>query len=138
MFGWNSLLVATRGNYEKVVETLLDYKPNVNAADAQGMTPLMTSSKEGNINIVNMLIHSNSYVNLQDKNGDTALIHACKSGHLQVVEALLKAHAAVDHQGDVRIEKYSFLAKKLILKTILFPRNAKPHSTGPLKRVTSK
>lgn len=31
----------------------------------KGMTPLMTSAKEGNINIVNMLIHANSYVNLQ-------------------------------------------------------------------------
>ena len=36
MFGWTALIVATRGNYEKVVETLLEAKPNINASDAQG------------------------------------------------------------------------------------------------------
>lgn len=36
MFGWTALIVATRGNFEKVVENILEAKPNINASDAQG------------------------------------------------------------------------------------------------------
>lgn len=101
MFGWSPLIVATRGNYTEVVELLLSYRPNVNPniCDPQGLTPLITASKEGNIDIVNALLSAHVYVNLSDKNGDTALIHAAKSGHLLVVEALIKAHADFDHQS---------------------------------------
>jgi ankyrin repeat-rich membrane spanning protein len=101
-FGWTPLIVATRGNYEEVVELILSHKPNTNANDAQGLTPLMTACKEGNINIVNLLLYHGAYVNLTDGNGDTSLIHASKSGYLPIVEALIKAHAGVDHQGAER------------------------------------
>ena len=97
------MIVATRGNYDEVVELILSYKPNTNANDAQGLTPLMTACKEGNINIVNLLLYHSAYVNLTDGNNDTSLIHASKAGFLPVVEALIKAHAAVDHQGAVSL-----------------------------------
>lgn len=102
-FGWTPLIVATRGNYEEVVELILSHRPNTNANDAQGLTPLMTACKEGNINIVNLLLYHGAYVNLTDGNGDTSLIHASKAGFLPIVEALIKAHAGVDHQGAVSL-----------------------------------
>ena len=74
---------------------------NANACDPQGLSPLMTACKEGNIDIVNSLLHANAYVNFNDRNGDTSLIHAAKSGFVRIVESLIKAHADVDHQGNV-------------------------------------
>ena len=41
-----ALMLATRGNYTKVVEVLLSYQPNVNLVDNNGLSALGISARE--------------------------------------------------------------------------------------------
>lgn len=66
-YSWTPLLVATSGNFTDVVLLLLDHKPNVNATDKDGFTPLAIACKIGNNVMVKALLSCGTYVNLTDK-----------------------------------------------------------------------
>ena len=65
----------------------------VNAANADGRTPLMTASMHGrgHPDVVRALLSAlNMDVNAQDRNGSTALMLASARGHSDVVHLLLR------------------------------------------------
>lgn len=65
MHSWTPLLVATQGNYEEVVNLLLDHKPNVNALDKDGCSALTIACKEGYYEIATSLMSTGAYINIQ-------------------------------------------------------------------------
>jgi hypothetical protein len=65
MYSWTPLLMAVRGNYPAIVSLLLQYSPNVNAVDQEGMTALAIACKEGSTDIAFQLLAAGAYVNLQ-------------------------------------------------------------------------
>jgi thiosulfate/3-mercaptopyruvate sulfurtransferase len=73
---------------------------NVNAAGANGMTPLMKASHEGDASIVRMLIDAGSQVNARNADGNNALWLACVGGHLDIMDMLIGAGVDIDNRND--------------------------------------
>lgn len=65
MYSWTALLVATSGNHVDVVNLLLEHKPNVNALDKDGYSPLTIACKEGYYEIATALMAAGAYINIQ-------------------------------------------------------------------------
>ena len=72
-------MMATRGNYQNVVDILLSREPNINVADQvrphpsfpvllqNGLTALGIAAREGYIGICELLIHAGAFVNQVDR-----------------------------------------------------------------------
>lgn len=65
MYSWTALLVATYGNHVDAVNLLLERKPNVNALDKDGCSPLTIACKEGYYEITTALMSAGAYINIQ-------------------------------------------------------------------------
>lgn len=65
MYSWTPLIVATYGNHVDVVNLLLEHRPNVNALDKDGCSPLTIACKEGFYEIATALLSAGAYINIQ-------------------------------------------------------------------------
>lgn len=88
------VIAAGEGRVDEVKQLIAD-GANVNAANAQGRTALMTASYFGNARIVELLLAAGVDVNAKDKDGMTALISAAQAGSEQVVRSLIANGADV-------------------------------------------
>ncbi len=80
--------LARKGDLPRV-SLLLDVGAKVNAADEDGMTPLLLASERGHASVVEVLLHNGADVDAEDALGRTALHHASRGGHVDVVRLLL-------------------------------------------------
>jgi ankyrin repeat protein len=87
------LIRAIEKNYPKIVEILLNAKANPDLKDADNITGLLISVKNGNQQIFNDLLNFGANVNLSDKNGTTPLLLAVTKGNLHMVNALMEKGA---------------------------------------------
>lgn len=78
-----------------MLEMLLEYNSDVNAADYDSRTPLMLAAAEGHTEHVRLLLQRNADVNLRDRWGATALCGAFVGGFRDCSRQLL------DHGGDL-------------------------------------
>ncbi len=67
----------------EIIKALIENKANVNHVNRYGNTPLMETTRNGNLSIVNLLVH-NADVN---QYGNTALMSAVQKGNLEIVKA---------------------------------------------------
>ena len=58
-----ALMFATLEGRERVVSLLLDWKADVNATDAEGITSLMLAGNEGRTEIARLLIKHGAKIN---------------------------------------------------------------------------
>jgi thiosulfate/3-mercaptopyruvate sulfurtransferase len=72
----------------------------IDAVAANGVTPLMTASRSGNLKIVRALIAAGAALDAKNDDGNTALWLACYSGRTDVVDALINAGAAIDNRNE--------------------------------------
>jgi ankyrin repeat protein len=98
--GMTPLMAAARGNVE-ALRLLLTQKVDVNAANAAGITPLMSAAQTGNPISVALLLEKGANVNAKTKKNETALADAATSGNAETVKLLLDRGADV-HVQDAR------------------------------------
>jgi ankyrin repeat protein len=78
------------------VDALIAAGANVNAAAADGSTPLYFASLKGDKSMVDALIAAGANVNARINDGSTPLYIASRNGHTSVVDALIRAGANVN------------------------------------------
>ncbi|XP_054279346.1 ankyrin repeat, SAM and basic leucine zipper domain-containing protein 1-like [Macrosteles quadrilineatus] len=79
------------------VESLLQYKAEVNTTERHHISALMFAAREGHVKIVEHLLNSSRcYIDAQDSQGWTALFWAANQRKEDVVKALVKHGAKVD------------------------------------------
>ncbi len=93
----NALLEAVRAGDAAAVRRLAAGEA-LQAADEEGVTPLMVAAGLGRREVVSALLAAGAEVNAADRRGFTALFHGCYNadedrGWPEVVEALLEAGA---------------------------------------------
>jgi ankyrin repeat protein len=81
---------------EKVKELLATGKYQVNAKNANGVTPLHIAAFRGNLEVLNVLLKANADPNAVDDEGSTPLHQAVASGHIDCVKALIQAGANIN------------------------------------------
>lgn len=91
------LHVATRHNNPKLVEILLQYRAESEAATSDsGDTPLHIAAREGYVEVAKMLVETfKAEVNVINKQQASPMYFAASNGHLEVVELLLQHNAQV-------------------------------------------
>ncbi|MEB3330757.1 MAG: ankyrin repeat domain-containing protein [Candidatus Sericytochromatia bacterium] len=112
------------------IKVLIGGGQNINAADAEGYTPLMWAALNGQINAVSTLIHLGAALDPQDKEGYTALMWATQNKYETVVRQLLNAGAAVnlrDKHGYTALH-WSAQDGQLRIARVLLSKGADPNA----------
>jgi ankyrin repeat protein len=76
-----------------LVRKLLDSGLDINAADDEGRTLLISAVDSNNLELVQELLGRGANVNQQDEDGETALYFASQGENVEIIQALLKAGA---------------------------------------------
>jgi len=97
-------MVAANNGYVGVVGRLLEAGANVEAADNEGFTALMSAASNGHIEVISKLVQAGADVTAKDTDGWTALMLAAKNGRLGAVERVLDLGADVDETQIVRFD----------------------------------
>tara|TARA_R110000787_G_scaffold52576_3_gene123791 strand:- start:142 stop:714 length:573 start_codon:yes stop_codon:yes gene_type:complete len=82
------ILAASRG-HEDLVDALVRFRANVNAADEFGNTALFYAASGDHIGIIEILLEAEAAIDAKNRQGVTALMGASSSGRLAAVEKLL-------------------------------------------------
>lgn len=91
-------MAAQFGRKDLIKKLISEQSINVNAAQADGFTPLMLTSQQGHIAIVKLLIDNGANVKAVAKGlkNITALHQACQNGHTDISELLIDKDADVN------------------------------------------
>jgi len=104
------LLASVReGDLLVVVKLLRGKRGDVNVADAEGVTPLMSACAKGHEQLVDVLLSSGADPNLADMDGVAPLQAAAYDGYGSIVQRLLQSRAKVD-----MVDKDGFSALHLV------------------------
>jgi thiosulfate/3-mercaptopyruvate sulfurtransferase len=72
----------------------------IDAVAANGITPLMTACRAGNLKIARALIAAGAPLDTRNDDGNTALWLACFSGRTDILAELVRAGSAIDNRND--------------------------------------
>ena len=87
--GDTSLIIASRSNYFRVVDTLLRRKDvNIDYTNHNDDTALMVAAWEGNEYVIRLLLRKGADKTKENYNGDTAMILAQRKGYRHIVKLL--------------------------------------------------
>lgn len=98
--GDTMLCIASRKMYPKLVELLLQHKPDINVYSATGWTALCLACKNGDKETVELLIKHKASVHIATKSRLTPLFVSCLYSHYHLIETLIRHGAYVD-EGDL-------------------------------------
>jgi len=100
-----------------MVDALLAAGADPDAARTNGVTPLMTASRTGDVGIVEMLLGRGVDVNATiPSTGQTALMWATAERHVDIVQRLIAAGADLDAQSTIGFTPLLFAARNGDLK----------------------
>lgn len=88
-----SLAAALKNNDRDTALKLLEQKTDVNAAEADGTTPLHWAVYQNDADLVDRLIEAGARVNVMNDYGSAPLAEAAATGNTVIIEKLLKAGA---------------------------------------------
>ena len=91
VFGTDKTLGGSGPNYQQRIALLLKYGADVNAADADGWTPLMRASFWGDLSMAKAFLAHGARKEARDKTGHTALDYA-KAARRTALISLLAPH----------------------------------------------
>src|SRR5688572_26822739 len=74
------LLNAVAEQDKTVIRALLKDRVDVNAARADGVTPLLYAAHWADLEVVDLLLRAGAHVNAADDHGVTPLARACENG----------------------------------------------------------
>jgi ankyrin repeat protein len=97
-WGSTALMLACYHDHTSCVRMLLDEGANIDLQDHRGVTCLMETSWNCNIELVHMLLHADvpPNVNIVDDRGYSAITQAAEEGFDEVVVLLIEAGAGVN------------------------------------------
>jgi ankyrin repeat protein len=98
--GGNFLQAARKGDIESM-EKLLKQGADVNAADTQGMTPLLFAAANDHVKAVKFLLDKGADVKAQDSRGYTALMLVAGSGNVELAQLLVKSGSNLHARNDL-------------------------------------
>jgi ankyrin repeat protein len=90
---WTSLADAVENKDAAAIQTLLDQKADIKAAQADGMTALHWAVEQDDTALARRLIAADADVRAANRYGVTPLAVACTNGNADIVEQLLAAGA---------------------------------------------
>jgi len=88
-----SLASALKNNDRVTALKLIEQKTDVNAAEADGTTPLHWAVYQGDVDLVDRLIKAGANPNVMNEYGSAPLAEAAATGNTAIIEKLLKAGA---------------------------------------------
>ncbi|XP_069189249.1 ankyrin homolog isoform X1 [Procambarus clarkii] len=105
-----ALTAAARLNKDKVLSALVNLGAHLDVHDGTGMTPLMYTIRNKNVEAMENLLKSGSDVNLQDNDGTSALMLAGSSGSATILTKLLEYPQdldVLDNAGDTAMLRWT-------------------------------
>lgn len=83
-----ALAAAVVKNHSNIINTLLDYRADVNITDDNGVSPLMYAIMFRNIPIITLLIRYNADLHLVDQSGKTTFEYALSTENQDIINLL--------------------------------------------------
>ncbi|MCF8198815.1 MAG: ankyrin repeat domain-containing protein [Sulfuritalea sp.] len=96
---YDEIISAAGNNDTATVQELLGRGMDVNTADREGTTLLMTAARNGNIKMMKTLLSSRANVNRRNQFGDSALLIAALNGKTEAVKLLVSHKAEINTSG---------------------------------------
>ncbi|MDM8517108.1 ankyrin repeat domain-containing protein [Desulfobacterales bacterium HSG16] len=118
-----------RGNIIKVIDILLDAKPDLEVRHINKFTVLMLACELGESEIFKKLILLGADVNVKDKGDSTPLIYAAHAGHSEIVKLLIESGADINQKNEAGyngIELAMHQKHQTVVKLLLENYNAIP------------
>ena len=119
----NGLMRAASKGQLQNVKKLINAGEDVNAANAEGDTPLHYAASNGHKDILNILLQAGAAVNATDSEGNTPLHWAAKGGHKDILKILIASGGdvnAITFNGSTVLD---VAAWKVWIVTFPFPGN---------------
>ncbi|MGZ5003685.1 MAG: ankyrin repeat domain-containing protein [Chthoniobacterales bacterium] len=88
-----TLWQATQRDDREMVQHFFDAGVNIDAADTNGITPLMLAASGGDVDLLQMFLARNANRDLLDAKGHSAVHHAIFAGRSEALDLLLSARA---------------------------------------------
>lgn len=96
---YDEIIQAADGNDTATVLDLLGRGMDVNTADREGTTLLMTAARNGNLEMIKTLLASRANVNRRNQFGDSALLLAALNGRTEAAKLLIAGKAEINITG---------------------------------------
>jgi ankyrin repeat protein len=123
-----ALIYAIRNNSDiRIINKILDFKPDINLQDNDGYTALMYAIKENNIEIINKILNFKPDINLQNKYDKTALMYAIKENNIEIINKILDFNPDINLQDDDGDTALMYAIKENNIEIIHKILNLKPN-----------
>ncbi|XP_038649451.1 2-5A-dependent ribonuclease-like [Scyliorhinus canicula] len=99
--GWTPLLNAVQGEYENIVDLLLQHGACPRLRKKNGATPFIVAAITGNVNLLKTFLKLGADVNEIEANGFTAFMEAAQYGNEDAVRFLFQQNADVNMHREV-------------------------------------
>ncbi len=128
-----ALVRAARDNDWKAARDALDNGYNPDAADENGVTPLMAASWHGNASLVSLLLQRGADPVVNDNRGRGALSYAAASGAANCIQLLLSVPASIENFNSITPDDldqsplyYALIAENPVVFDILLDAGIQP------------
>jgi ankyrin repeat protein len=113
-----------RGKRIKIVKLLLQYEPDVEIKNEEGLTALAQAARSNNTEILKLLLEHGADHEARDKKNRTPLMHAVKKGASKAVCMLLDAGADIEGKDAGGRTALFYAPKSTDMLTLMIDRGA--------------